>query len=305
MAIPISIYKLELEMDRRCVSNCKMCMRGKPQKYCLTADIIDNIMKNEDHEVTTIHTVFLTGGEVMRNKEGMIYFLKYLIEHNIEVYKIHMVINSLIYEQEIMNLLEILDRKGVEISIRSFIDQYHKEVPQENIERFKEYAFYKYQEGDLSEQEIVKIGKAKENDIGSEVLAKRMIIAFNQEAKGHINLIRLGESILIESLYVTARGKFGSTPPDATWDMIDNRYYLDITNDSIFTNCEVSGIFSGMENLLQNSSILGEQFQNDLKLAQENDILDIFFSDLSTEKIRDYLVNNSKKSFTRTYEIKR
>ena len=68
--IPIHVNKLELEMTRLCNGKCRHCMRGHEQNISLSKNIIDNIFRKDNYKIVHISYLFLTGGEVLINKEN-------------------------------------------------------------------------------------------------------------------------------------------------------------------------------------------------------------------------------------------
>ena len=123
MAIPVSIGALELEMTRRCNTNCLHCMRG--------------IAENIDHQIISIYEILITGGEPFLNKEGLAYFLESLIINNIELHYYFQITNALIYDKDIIDLLKYLTKNGTCVELITNMDQFHKPIPKRILKRFK------------------------------------------------------------------------------------------------------------------------------------------------------------------------
>lgn len=302
MSVLTSVTNMEIEIDRRCPANCLHCMRGKTQNIYITPEIIEEVFNNKDHRIIEINRLLLTGGEVMMNKEGMIYLLNHLL-NNVTIYQIHLLTNSLIYDDDIIALLQALYDKGVQAYMHSRIDQFHPKVPQKNIDKFNKLEFYRYIEDYLLSSETLLLGNAEANGLeGNEFFTKKKIENF-EKIKNHVVIDYISDTVNIESLYVSARGNFGSKATDATWNMIDSKYRLDIFNDSLFKNCEFENNFMVPNYINQikqgQLNITGTNFMNDYIKARSEGCLDIFLEAIDEDAIRDYLINSSDKDYTR------
>ena len=131
-------------------------------------------------------------------------------------------------------------------------------------------------------------------NIGDRVSTEKIIAEFKKVAP-HL-IIRDINPLEIEELYVTATGYFGSLPTDATWDMIDEKYHLNILHNSLFTEAEIS--FYALNRLISEQLIIPlETFQNDYAKAVRNNQLNSFYQSLNEDAIRNYL--------TKDYSLKR
>lgn len=301
MAINYTLDRLDLEMTRKCSAYCQHCMRGNAQNLDMKPSTIKNIFENEDHHLVAIQSVLITGGDPMLNKEGLKYFLSYILNNNIIVNHITMIINALTYDQEIMNLFVLLEKRGTEICLQTVLDQFHPRIPQENISKFKKYSFYSLIEENLEPEEIVNFGRAQENNLGNEYTTIRALFNFKMK-NDCICIYDIKDNLVgIKSLYVTANGRFGEATGDCSWDMVDDKYHLDITKDSLFTNCLFETIYQNYFNDLKSGKILlpDINYQRDFHQAQEDNCLDIFLNSITEESLRNYLVNNANLYYTR------
>lgn len=234
--IDISIGSLELEITRKCLQCCKHCMRGPAQKINMSKDIIDKIFTT--YHIKSINDIFITGGEPFLNHDTLKYFLIYLLNNEINVKFIRMIINGLVYDQEILYLLKVLQQTGTNVKIQIYQDQFHLQVPKENLKKFKKINFVYYYSQILRSKDIVQIGNAKVNNLGSKEIAIKAFESF-KKVKDYLTVELNNREVFIKDLYLTVNGKFGPIPGDATWEMIDNKYHLDIMKDSLFKNCEI------------------------------------------------------------------
>ncbi len=282
---------LELEMTRRCNSNCLHCMRGKAQNVDMSQETISNIFHKDNYKIVGIGKMILTGGEVFLNKEGMLYLLNYVLENHISIEDLVIITNSLIYNEEIINLLKKLAETGTNIALNSYVDQFHKDVPFSNLAKLKELPFYTYQKSMLLENDIIALGKAAENNIGN-ILKADLIKNKFANVSPHVSIDWISKYFIsFKSLYVTATGNFGSKPTDASWDMIDSKYYLNINENSLFTNCEFGEVFQML--LLNYQQIasefsLPEELLQDLEIANQEGNLELFVSNLTDNKLAEY-----------------
>lgn len=293
--MPVNVITeiLDLELTRKCIDQCAICLRGLPQKLEMTPNIIDHIFYNNNHRIIAVGDLFITGGEPFLNKKTFIYLLKYIINNNIDVKQISLVTNSLVYDEEIMELLNYLYNSGINIVLFSSLNQYHKEVPKENIKKFSSFPFYNYEKVNIKKSDIVRLGRAEENNLGSVFDGLYRKTKFKLAPLDKVEVLKVyNDKVFIKSLYVIADGRFGKRPYDSTWDMIDEKYKLNLFNDSIFKNCRfVDDYELSINNIKQGKILLPqEDFIADYNRAQEKGYLDIFLAMLSENDIRDYLM---------------
>lgn len=186
-------------------------------KIKIPKKIIQELLESKEYKI--IRACLITGGEPFTNKEGLTFFLEYLLNKKITIWQLDMVTNALIFDKAIMDLLQELN-KNTYITVETRIDQFHPQVPKENLEKFYEYPFYYYCEENLTAEKILPLGKAYENSLGTKKSYEKAIQHFNQTVQEHLEVSLLqSNEIEIDSLYVTANGNFGSYTPEATWKM--------------------------------------------------------------------------------------
>lgn len=177
MAIKVRLNKLIIEMTRRCNAQCMHCMRGDAQDKDISIETINNIFKNDDHEIVDIDNLFLTGGEVFLS-QTLEYLLNYLTENNIKVNHLGICINGLVYNYSAIDLLNILFTRGVDVYLETYDDQFHSSIPAENKEQLLKLPYYKYYENSLDDEEVCNIGRARDNNLGNVELTKEVLKLF-------------------------------------------------------------------------------------------------------------------------------
>lgn len=297
MAIKTKTKLLIVELTRKCNAACLHCMRGNAENKDMSLETIEKILKNEDHKLVFIDRLYLTGGDVFCS-ESLNYFLNYIIDNDINVNNLGLCTNGLIYDQNIINLLNKLQEKGTNVYIETFMDKYHSQIPEDNLNKFLNLPYYNYYEDSLDEQRITKIGRAKENDIGNDELTEEVLLMFAM-TKPHVDIVAIENNIIsINNLYITVDGKFGEVPTHCSWKMIDNKYYLDINKDSLFKNASCKYGFDELVQEIKEGFIIlpTDNYITDYNKAKENGELNIFLQSLDEEKIREYLTSNNSKT---------
>ena len=290
--VPVKIKELEIEVTRNCNGFCAHCMRGAAQDVEPSISMLQNLFA-KDHKIVKIDNLMLTGGEVFLNPEGLLFIFNYLISENIYVGKINIVTNCTIYNEDVLNVLDLLRKRGTFVKISYHQDQFHPRVKDEILKKYMGHSYFNFENYNLKKREIYALGKAEENNIGSLKEARRIMKIFSK-IKNNLNILNVdNEKLIIESLYLTALGKFGAVPTDASWDMIDSKYNLDIEKDSIFKNCTFSHGFKKNLKYLANYPYLPASLISDYHKAQEEGTLDIFLKSLNDEVLREYFLTSS------------
>ncbi len=296
MATPVHIKTMGLEMTRRCLATCSHCMRGEAQNIDMSPSIIQETFKNKDHEIISIDEFYLTGGETLSNEKGFVYLLEYLLENKIPVNEFYSIINGLVYNSKIIKRLQYLEKTGTKVNLTTFKDQFHPKIPAKNLKKLFRLNFYHYYEEFLKYHEIYHLGRAIENHLGSES-SLAYIMQFFLKIKNYVVIESISsEKLSIESLYVTAKGKFGEEPVNATWHMIDQKYTLDIVTDSLFTNCIFPNLKQDLEIMKETGKTFPiDSFITDYENAKRNGCLDIFLHNLNEDTMRNYLLHPQKR----------
>lgn len=97
---------LSFEVTRRCNLKCEHCMRGEPEDL----DMNTNIIKKVLDQVCSVRRVFLTGGEPFLVPDIIEYLVDYIIENQIDVYKISMVTNGTIIDDRAKRIIDKLNQ---------------------------------------------------------------------------------------------------------------------------------------------------------------------------------------------------
>ena len=176
------------------------------------------------------------------------------------------------------------------IKIAYYKDQFHPKVKEDVFRKFVHLPYYSFDSLHLKERDIISIGCAKDNNIGSEYYAKTQLRKFNK-VNPYLKVVGIEESRLtIDTFYLTSLGKFGSKPTDASWDMIDSKYKLDIFKDSLFQDCLFAEyIYRGLHSpksfpYLKIPPKLIEDYQKAANLG----LRDIFLYDLNKNLVQYY-----------------
>ena len=96
------IYKLALEITRKCNLNCKHCLRGPSENKDMSYETLYETLKNID-EITY---VCFTGGEPTLNLDAIKNFIEICREFPIRVDNFHITTNGKKYSQELVDLCE-------------------------------------------------------------------------------------------------------------------------------------------------------------------------------------------------------
>ncbi len=115
------LHLLALETTRKCNTKCGHCMRGLSQNMDLSSEMVDSILENE--EIERIDSICFSGGEPTLNPSIIIYTINKIIKNYIDVGKLIMLTNGLIFNQELINAF----------------NQFNEYRNKRNIEQIKSY----------------------------------------------------------------------------------------------------------------------------------------------------------------------
>lgn len=76
---------LTFEVTRKCLQECKFCMRGKSQNIDMQKEVVDALFFNSDYQITDINVLFFSGGEPLLNPYIIEYIIDIIIETGIYV----------------------------------------------------------------------------------------------------------------------------------------------------------------------------------------------------------------------------
>lgn len=294
MAVKVEIASLVIELTRRCNQACIHCMRGDAQNVDITKEMIDNLFKNDDHEIVKIHSLIFTGGEPFLNKEIYIYIINYIISNKIEVEFFSMYTNGLVYDEEIMTTLADFE-KYCFTSVICKIDQFHQLLPDNLVQMYLNgNSPVKYMIQNLNPYEIVNFGRARENNLGEKIYSNLIEETFWKTNNYKLDIMYIDDIVYIQNCYLTAKGKFGNVSGDGEFDMIDKICTTDIINDSLFKNVSLKNCET--RTLLKIAHELGDsEIENILfkyNITKEDEVLLSQFKSYIEETIYDYLPDN-------------
>lgn len=164
---------LAFEVTRKCLQECKFCMRGKAQNIDMSKEVVDALFFNSNYQITDIDTLFFSGGEPLLNPSIIEYIIDIIIQTDIYVDKCNLGTSGLIFEQRAIDAFDKLNEKMGKVVYGGFIyqpDQFHKEMPKEIEEMYENTKILeKCERIERSKCEIYNIGLAKINGIGERI----------------------------------------------------------------------------------------------------------------------------------------
>lgn len=203
----IILNALAFQTTRRCNQICAHCCKGKVQNVDMTKEVIDNLFKNNNYEITEIRHFLITGGEPTLVPEVIEYLVNTIIELNIRITEhVIFITNGLIYNQSIIDninkLMEFLKSKGnnktVQLIFEISNDQYHKRPDKDILDKYSKLTFLdkKFLEPRVRTMEsTVNEGNAKDNNIGGNMTYKDFIEEMDVNESNDI--IEVNNTILI------------------------------------------------------------------------------------------------------------
>lgn len=139
--------ELCLEITRKCNMKCAHCLRGEAENINMTMKTIEPLLSR----TMQINTLAFTGGEPTLNIPLMKKVLDYCKIHTIPVLNIYIVTNGKIVSDNFLRTLidwytyciESNDGYTPDVSGLSLSqDMYHDDIPAENINKLKTFAFF-------------------------------------------------------------------------------------------------------------------------------------------------------------------
>lgn len=95
------IYKIDIEITRKCQLNCRHCLRGYSQPIDIDKRAIDAFFS----QCELIYVIEITGGEPLSNVSGIRYLLDTIKKYNVKVEQLFITTNGVSYSEEIADLL--------------------------------------------------------------------------------------------------------------------------------------------------------------------------------------------------------
>lgn len=161
--IKANFSNLVIEITRRCNMNCAHCMRGDAQDKDITAEIIDKLLK----ETSAIGSLTLTGGEVALNVPAIKYIAKRIRDFNTPVQDIFIATNGKQVTNDFLQaLLDLFLVADIDEEINTICishDEFHEDIPEENIKKLKMFRFYNEQTKtwDFRKGGLINLGRAR------------------------------------------------------------------------------------------------------------------------------------------------
>lgn len=98
------IQELHLEMTRNCTLCCEHCLRGDKACININKEVIDNIF----NDVKSVHTLLLTGVELLLAVYDLEYLIHVLVSKNIRIDRIVLGTNGTVLSSRVLNILKNL-----------------------------------------------------------------------------------------------------------------------------------------------------------------------------------------------------
>ena len=250
MSLDIQIDNLNLVLTRMCNQTCKHCLRGERQNAYMNKEVVDKFFNNLYYNIVKINTLAFTGGEPFLNRETLIYIIDTLIKKNLIPRKTICVTNGLIFDTTLMDKFADLKQTGSLVILETTIDQFHKTMNQEKLEKFLKYDFYYYCEEHLDESEILRLGRALENNFGNPFLGLPLMSYYYNNLQNGLVGQKMQDLVYINDLTLLDNGKVAPYAADATWEMLDNMAMIDIEED-IFNQMRLENNDNDFEKVLR------------------------------------------------------
>lgn len=163
----IDFRNLVLCITHECNGDCDFCMRGEPQKFYMSASVIEKIFSQTSY----VEHIGITGGEPSLYPDGIRSITYYAKKHGCEIGSFFCATNGLVYSDEFASALDELysycvNKRFCKLTIS--IDKFHKapdEIAKSEYEKLPYYSKCK-NKGEIPNSEILSEGRAKENGIG-------------------------------------------------------------------------------------------------------------------------------------------
>ena len=162
-----NLRNLMLCITHDCNGECAFCMRGEPQKFYMSASIIDKIFSQTSY----VEHIGITGGEPSLYPDGIRSITYYAKKHGCEIGSFFCATNGLIYSEEFASALDELysyctNKKLCELTLS--IDQFHKAPDEKAKAEYEKLAFYSTSKnkGVIAKKDILSEGRAEQNGLG-------------------------------------------------------------------------------------------------------------------------------------------
>lgn len=236
--INIKMGIMTFQVTRRCNQICDHCCKGKMQNIDMTKEIIDQLFESNEYQITEMTHFIITGGEPTLVPDVIEYLIEKILSKNILITKnVNIFTNGLIYSEKFINsihkLINYLKSKkeceNVSINFKISNDQFHKEISEEVLEKYKKVDFVSEEwlkPFTLQKNQIQNDGNAKENNLEG-TLDTSYVPSVNYILKEE-NTIKIRNGIVISANGNVCNEKNGC----ATFEMEDEFAYGNLLEES-------------------------------------------------------------------------
>ena len=224
----ISINYLYIEVTRKCTMKCNHCLRGDSQNISLNINDINELFNN-DIQITNINNIIITGGEPTLNSKVILQTIKQIISKNIIVENFNLPTNGSIYNQQLIdglnefyNYLKLYSEKP-NLHFICSQDQFHRPPKKEILDKYRKLPYFISNYVHLSEDQIIRVGKAKENNLGNKESNYETYLYFDLYKHNNYPVILSDndDNILINELYLSSKGLYSFHIIDVPFKEID------------------------------------------------------------------------------------
>lgn len=211
---------LYIEVTRKCNMKCDHCLRGQAENFDLKIEDINILFDNLN--IKKINTLTITGGEPTLNSKVILHLLRTIISKGITVNNFNMVINGSNYNQALIDGLNEFYIYCNGINLICSRDQYHKQPKKEIIDKYKKLPYFIDNYVKLSNQEIIQIGRARENNLGTKESYNDTIKRFSQyKYNNDPTTYDIDNQIKLKQLYLSSKGLYSFHIIDVPFKQID------------------------------------------------------------------------------------
>ncbi len=225
----ISINYLYIEVTRKCTMKCNHCLRGDSQNISLNVNDINELFTNNEFQITNINNVIITGGEPTLNYIVILQIIKQIISKNIIIENFNLQTNGSIYNQQLIdglnefyNYLKLHNEKP-NLHLICSQDQFHRPPKKEILDKYKKLPYFISNYVYLSENQIIRVGKAQENNLGNKESNYETYLYFDLYKHNNYPVILSDndDNILINELYLSSKGLYSFHIIDVPFKEID------------------------------------------------------------------------------------
>ena len=209
-----------IEVTRRCNMKCNHCLRGQAENIDLEIEDINKLFDNLN--IKNINTLTITGGEPTLNPKAILLILKKIISKGIIVDNFNMVINGSNYNQILIDGLNEFYKYCKGVNLICSRDQYHRQPKEDVLKKYKRLPYFICNYVELSNQEIIQIGRARENKLGTKESYNDTIKKFNYCKQNNYPITYdIDNNIKLKQLYLSSKGLYSFHIIDIPFKQID------------------------------------------------------------------------------------